>query len=986
MTLRLAAAATLCAAILHADLSVQDFNAGWRFKKDPEGKLDASAAVFDDTAWQAVRLPHDWAISGPFDPEGDGGTGKLPWRGVGWYRKTFTLPALSAGTRVYLNFDGVMADPEVYVNGRKAGGWDYGYIGFRVDATPFAVPGQANTVAVKADTRSHHSRWYPGAGIYRKVALSLRDPVHVAHEATFVTTPEVSPAQAAVQVETAVTNASDQGIMAVVTIALIGPAGNIVDESTRTFIAGRHLNVPLKHRFTLAGPALWDMDAPNLYTAKVTVRRYTTKETGKLPPVTDTESVRFGIRTFSFPADDGFHLNGRRVQLNGVDLHSDLGPLGMAFNRSAMRRQLEIMKDMGCNALRTSHNCPAPEVLDLCDELGLFVWNEAFDKWDGTAGRRNDQNLEEYIARNLRQFVRRDRNHPCVFVWSIGNEIPPAKPDNPGDPGMTGTRCARFRDVIRELDATRPVGIGCCHADAIGMGIFDSLDLTGWNYREQYTAMKAKYPRKPVLYSESASALSSYGFYAVPPPQDKTDYAVDAREVCSYDHNAAPWSDIPDLEFARMARDRYCGGEFVWTGVDYLGEPTPYGYGIVKGVPNRELSRSSYFGIVDLTGIPKDRFYLYRSHWNKNDATLHILPHWNWAGREGQTVPVYVYTSGDSAELFLNGKSLGRRAKGQPQDRARVVNLAAGKPATASSVETAAHHNPAEHAVDGKTETRWCAAGAAKEQWWQVDLGAPTAFRYITVAFENPDARAYGYAVLVSDDARSWRTLFSKKCGEPTAPGALGAPVTCRYVRVAFNDLRKECWASIREFSLTTEQPANPYYDVCDRYRLRWLDVAYQPGELKAVAYRDGRKIGERVMRTVGPAVAVKLTPENGGRAWAGHAVSASAGRGQASSNLPEGGATDGDDLIFVQIDATDAQGTRDPLAAHRIRFSLAGPGEIVAVGNGNARGYDAFTDTAGHPLYFGKAVAVLRRTGTGEVALTASADGLQPATATFSR
>lgn len=952
MTLRFAAGLALCAGSLFADRSTQLFTADWRFQKDPEARLDASAAAFDDRAWQAVRLPHDWAISGPFAPDSDGGTGKLPWRGVGWYRKTFTPAAAAAGQRVYLDFDGVMASPEVYVNGQRAGGWDYGYIGFRVDATPFLRFGQPNTVAVRADTRNHNSRWYPGAGLYRKVTLTLCDPVHVAHEATFVTTPEVSADQAVVQVVSALTNATDQAVEATATLTLLDPEGQTVACQALALSVPAHAAAPFEHRFAVAAPKRWDLASPNLYRVRIGV---------KAGACADAETTRFGIRSFAFPADDGFHLNGRRVQLYGVDLHADLGPLGMAFNLSAMRRQLEIMRDMGFNALRTSHNCPAPEVLDLCDEMGIFVWNEAFDKWEGTSGRRSDQNLEEYVSRNLRQFVRRDRNHPCVFVWSIGNEIPPAKPGDASDPGMTEPRCTLFRSVIRTLDTTRPVGIGCCHANAIGMGVFENLDLTGWNYGGQYAAIKRKYPDKPVLYSESASALSSYGYYAVPPAQNKTDYAVEDREVCSYDHNAAPWSDIPDPEFARMERDRYCGGEFVWTGLDYLGEPTPYMHYFeqMRKYPQSEMARSSYFGIVDLCGVPKDRFYLYRSHWNKAAATLHILPHWNWAGKEGQNVPVYVYTSGDSAELFLNGRSLGRRTKGQPQPK--PANFAAGKPATASSAEkSAAHDNPASAALDGTTETRWCASGDAVPQWWQVDLGAPTAFRYLSLTFEG-EAKSYGYEVLASDDAAAWTPLFTKKLGE-AAPAVLDRPATCRYLRVAFTALEKNRWASLREVVVSDQKPSNPYYDICDTYRLRWLDVAYQPGELKAVAYQNGKQIAEQVMRTAGPAVAVKLTPER--------------------DALP----ADGESVVFVQVDVTDAAGTRDPRAVNCIRFSLSGPGELVAVGNGNPRGHDAFTDTASHPLYFGKAVAVLRRAAgsTAPVTLTATADGLKPATATF--
>ena len=951
MTLRLAAAAALLAAPLFAERSAQLFNAEWAFRPDPDGTQQPAAAS-EEAAWRPVRVPHDWAISGPFDPKADGGTGKLPWRGVGWYRKTFSLDAGCAGKRVYLDFDGVMASPEVFINGQKAGGWDYGYIGFRVDATPFVAFGAPNVVAVRADTRNHHSRWYPGAGLYRKVTLTLCDPVQVAHEATFITTPEVSAAQAVVQVDSAVTNATAQAADAAVAVTLLGPDGTPAAEAKLSLKVPAGAATPFTHRFTLAAPHLWDMASPNLYQARVSV---------KAGASSDAETTRFGIRSFAFPADDGFHLNGRRVQLQGVDLHADLGPLGMAFNRSAMRRQLEIMKDMGFNALRTSHNCPAPEVLELCDEMGIFVWNEAFDKWDGTSGRRSDQNLEDYVSRNLRQFVRRDRNHPCVFVWSIGNEIPPAKPGKPEDPGMTEPRCTLFRSVIRALDTTRPVGIGCCHGNAVGMGIFEHLDITGWNYGGQYANIKAKYPGKPVLYSESASALSSYGFYALPPPQNKTDYAVDDLEVCSYDNNAAPWSDIPDPEFARMARDRYCGGEFVWTGIDYLGEPTPYMHYFeqMRKYPQEQMARSSYFGITELCGIPKDRYYLYRSHWNKQDVTVHILPHWNWPGKEGQNVPVYVYTSGDSAELFLNGKSLGRRAKGQPQ--AKPANFAAGKTATASSAEkTAAHDNPASAALDGDAGTRWCASSEAAPQWWQVDLGAPAAFRFVSVTFES-DPKGYGCEILLSDDGAAWRPHFAKTLGQ-TAPAAIDKPATCRYVRVAFTGLDKGRWASIREFALTDKQPPNPYYDICDTYRLRWLDVAYQPGELKAVAYQNGRKIGEQVMRTAGPAVAVKLTPEK--------------------AELP----ADGESVVFVQVDVTDAAGVRDPRATNLVRFSLAGPGEIVAVANGNPRATDSFADVSKHPLYFGKAVAVLRRNAgsTAPITLTATADGLKPATATL--
>lgn len=921
--------------------------ADWKFSR-AEAITNAAAVGFDDTAWQTVRVPHDWAIAGPFNPKADGGSGKLPWRGVGWYRKHLALTSADAGKHIYLDFDGVMASPEVFINGQKAGGWDYGYMGFRIDATPFVACGKDNVIAVKADTRHHNSRWYPGAGIYRKVTLTRCDPVHVVHQATFVTTPVAQADRAEIQIATAITNALDRAVEVRVTLALLDPAGKRVATADQAATLAAHAALPIKQLFTLKHPQRWDVDAPNLYSAQVTV---TSKATA------DSERVRFGIRTFSFPADDGFHLNGRRVQLYGVNLHADLGPLGMAFNRSAMKRQLEIMKDMGFNALRTSHNCPAPDVLDLCDEMGIFVWNEAFDKWEGTSGRRSDQNLEDYVARNLRHFVLRDRNHPSVFIWSIGNEIPPAKPENPKDPGMTRSRCAAFRNAIRELDTTRPVGNGNCFGNAIGMGIFEDLDITGWNYGGQYASIKRKYPDKPVLYSESASALSSYGFYAVPPPQNKTDYAVDALEVCSYDHNAAPWSDIPDLEFARMARDRYCGGEFVWTGFDYLGEPTPYMHYFeqMRKYPQEEMARSSYFGIVDLCGIPKDRFYLYRSLWNTNSVTVHILPHWNWSGYEGRKVPVYVYTSGDSAELFLNGQSLGRRTKGQAA--MKPLNLAAGKTATASSTEkTSAHNNPASAALDSSMETRWCASGPNAPQWWQVDLGAATTFRFISTTFEN-DAKGYGYSVLASDDGTTWKTLYTKKHGEK-ALDVLDQKTTARYVRIAIDALDQGRWASIREFALTLEPPNAPYYDVCDTYRLRWPDVIYQPGELKAIAYANGKQIGEAAVKTAGPAKALMLTPEK--------------------TTVP----ADGESVVFVHVDVVDAHAVRDPRATNQIHFAVSGPGTIVAVGNGNPRATDSFADTAQHRLYFGKAVALVRRHAgeAGAITLTATAEGLAPA------
>ncbi len=935
-------------------------NGPWKFAKEPEkAPIAAAHPAFDDAAWQTVDVPHDWAISGPFDPEANGGSGKLPWRGQGWYRRTFTLTreqaaAVRAGDALWLAFDGVMARPKVYVNGHLAGGWDYGYMSFRVDAAPFVKEG-VNVLAVHADTRQHGSRWYPGAGIYRAVRLVSAPAVHVAPDGVFVTTPAVAQPSATVRVAVAATNRLATAAEAVVSLRVLDGSGHSVmtcAPQTRTVAAGSAA------AFTFEGevrhPALWDVEHPNLHVAEVTLA---------VQGRTDVVKTRFGIRSIAFPADDGFHLNGRRVQIKGVDLHSDMGPLGMAFNRSVMKRQLQIMKDMGVNAIRTSHNACDPQVLELCDEMGLVVWNECFDKWDGTAGRRPDENLEAYVTRNLRQFALRDRNHPCVIVWSIGNEIPPNGYDwsgkNPNaQDGMSAERFRLFRAAIRAFDTTRPVGIGCCHAFAVDSGMFAELDITGWNYGAQYTKVKAKYPDKPVLYSESASALSSFGYFEQPPASHKTDYAVKDREVGSYDHNAAPWSDIPDVEFARMERDRYCGGEFVWTGIDYLGEPTPYihdkgSFPMMEPLKNAELARSSYFGIVDLMGVPKDRYYLYRAHWNTKDTTVHIAPHWTWTGREGKKTPVYVYTDGDEAELFLNGRSLGRRVKGVVQ---KVRNLATGRPTSASSEERKGDLvNAAALALDGTTETRWCAQDGAKGAWWQVDLGAKTAFQTILVETEQA-AGNYAWTIRLSDDGKVWRDYTKKPLAAKydVMPKAEAA----RFVRVVFDDLKPGTWASIRDVVVsdcTENYRLNPYYDVCDRYRLRWFDVPYAPGELKAVAYKNGKKIGEAVQRTAGAPVAVKLTPEQ--------------------KTLP----ADGETCVFVQVDVVDAQGVRNPWAKNRVAFSLTGPGRIVAVGNGDPRGYDVFTNVAAHPLYFGKAVVVVRRDkgATGPIALTATVDGL---------
>ena len=918
---------------------------GWRFAKDPTHTLEASAVDFDDSAWEAVRVPHDWAISGPFDESAHGGSGKLPWKGVGWYRRTFTLAQADAGKSVFLDFDGVMASPEVYVNGQKAGGWDYGYASFRVDATPYVKFGERNVIAVRASTLDHRSRWYPGAGIYRKVALKVRNQAHFAYNGIFVTTPQVSKDTATVRLEWELAGTVPTG--ARVEVAVFSPCRT----GTVPKFAG---TVPKKVGTVPAGqgslswqeekPALWDVETPDLYEAEVAL-----VSGGQ---TLSRERVRFGIRSIAFPvatgsltndwAANGFHLNGRRVQLKGVNLHSDLGLLGMAFDKSAMRRQLKIMKDMGANALRTSHNCPAPELLDLCDEMGIVVWDECFDKWDGTAGRRKNENLEEYVARNLQAFVKRDRNHPCVVIWSMSNEI------GEGANGLTRERCRLFREKMRECDTTRPIGNGNIYfmskRNVLDKEIYADLDITGWNYGACYRPVKAKYPAKPVVYSESASAFSTYGFYLNPPPDGKRNFANNQFQVDSHDHNAGP--DIADVEFNYMEQDRFVCGEFVWTGIDYLGEPTPFA----------KESRSSYFGIVDLTGVPKDRYYLYRSHWNKKDETVHILPHWNWKGHEGKSVPVYVYTSGDCAELFLNGRSLGIRKKGESVF-SKQRNLLAGARVTASSTEVD-KGNLEKYATDGDGTTRWCACSSHFPEWLQFDMGENRTFSTVTIDFEG-DYKKYAYELQASLDGNVWTNVFAKEKGGEGRP-VFEKPITARHLRALVTDANNG-WASIREICAYEARldvpPYSSYYNVCGKYRLRWFDVPYEPGELRAVAYRGGNRIGEAVMRTAGEPSALKLTVE---------------------PRLTD----DPSDLVWVQVDVLDEKGERNPLAMHRVNFRLDGPGKILGVGNGNPHAFEPFTKTDSHPLFFGKAMAVIRRDGPGELALTVASDGLAPATA----
>ena len=822
-----------------------------------------------------------------------------------------------------------------------AGEWDYGYMSFRVDATKFVKFGGTNVIAVCADTRRHGTRWYPGAGIYRKVTMTICDPVHVGHWGMIVTTPRISDTSATVRVQVIVENHRQVNEKVSVAVTLIDPDGRTVPVGaidTVLDVASDGRGV-LDQSMNVDRPQRWDITSPKLYTAKAVLK------VGD--KVVDAVASPFGIRTFEFTADDGFHLNGRRVQLYGVNLHHDQGPLGAAFYPRAMERQLEIMRDMGVNAIRTSHNPPAPELLDLCDRMGFVVWDECFDKWDDKADRvKGEPPLEQYGEKQIRNLVMRDRNHPCVVVWSIGNEI-----GEGGRDGVTMERVKFMSEFVRKYDSTRSVGMSCHIPGMAERPNFDALDLTGWNYSRRYATYRQRYPDKPIIYSESASALSTRGFYELPLPNEKTQYSKQLQ-VDSYDLNAAAWSDIADAEFQLMEDDRFVAGELVWTGFDYLGEPTPFA----------QEARSSYFGIVDLCGIPKDRFYLYRSYWRPQATTVHILPHWNWPDRVGQNVPVFVYTNGDSAELFLNGKSLGRRTKGQLPER--PVNFAQGKAATASSVESQNGHVSA-NANDADSATRWCAANADAAQWWQVDLGQVQPVRFLSVEFEK-EAKNYGYVIKASTDASTWQVIASKdtsrfpQWGGPTqAFHDVNAPA--RYLRIEFTQLQGGAWAGIREFDAYPAKTESSYYDATYKYRLRWNDVVYEPGELKAVAYKGGSEIGQAIMRTAGGPAAIRLTPDR-----------------------KELAAT-GEDLCYILVEALDEKGTLCPLAENLIRFKVEGPAEIAGVGNGNPLSLEPFQANS-HKLFYGKAMLILRtREGqASQVHVTAESDGLTAANVTL--
>lgn len=636
--------------------SVVTLEKGWKFTR--EDNPESRSVAYDDSDWQSVRVPHDWAIYGPFDKNNDihrmaivqdgqtsaiehyGRTGGLPFTGAGWYRINFTIPEFNDNKRVTVKFDGAMSNARVYVNGNEAGYWPYGYNTFHFDITDFLnSDGKNNMLAVRLENPEESSRWYPGAGLYRNVHIITTNDSHIPVWGTHITTPVVNDEFAKVDVKTKVVT-SGAGDYKLVTEILDGDA-NLVS-SSESVLTPFDQN-EFSQTLIVENPELWDIKQPNLYNA--------VSKLYKNGQLVDEYNTTFGIRTIDVIADKGFFLNGRLVKFQGVCLHHDLGPLGAAVNDAAIRRQIRIMQDMGVNAIRTSHNMPAPDFVRIADEMGLMIMAESFDSWR-IPKVKNGYNLyfDEWAEKDMVNLIHNFRNSASVVMWCIGNEV-----EEQSHP--QGAKVARFlQDIVQREDPTRPITNGMDRVDNVfSNGMAAIMDVPGFNYRSfRYQEAYNKLPQQVILGSETTSAFSSRGVYKF--PVERKQMAIyDDHQASSYDVEHAGWSNLPEDDFILHDDLYYTMGEFIWTGFDYLGEPTPY----YSNWP----SHSSLFGAVDLAGIPKDRFYLYRSHWNKEEETLHILPHWNWEGREGEVTPLFVYTNYPSAELFINGKSQGVRTK-----------------------------------------------------------------------------------------------------------------------------------------------------------------------------------------------------------------------------------------------------------------------------------------------------------------------------------
>ena len=646
---------------------------------DPGSDFPFVQGDFDDRSWEPVTLPHDWAIHGPFykgeDAVVSGGMGRLPVQGVAWYRRKLDIPATDTGKSIYLEIDGAMSYAMVWLNGKLVGGWPYGYNSFRLDLTSYVRPGGSNQLAIRIDNPNYSSRWYPGAGLYRNVWLVKVGPVQVGQWGTRVTTREVSRSAATIDLGVRVENksADDKVIRLVTEIFATDGRGRVAGKGVVGFPELRSLvkageKKEFDNSVVMTNPLLWGpapSQKPNLYVAVTTVYG-----DGK---VVDRYETRFGIRVVAFDPVKGLLVNGAAIRIQGVNQHHDLGALGAAFNLRAAERQLELLREMGCNAIRLAHNPPDPELLDLTDRMGFLVVDEIFDCWE-KGKNPHDFHLifNDWHEADIRSFVRRDRNHPSVMAWSFGNEV---GEQYTADSGAVLDR--QLHEIVKEEDGTRPATASMNYAKP-DMPFPVVMDILSLNYQGEgirdapaygwlkgiktpplYGAFRKKFPGKMIVSSETASTLSTRGTYVFPvydgisaPVSDSAGGDPVNKYVSAYELYTAAFGASPDKVFAAQDRNPYVAGEFVWTGWDYIGEPTPY-----------YSARSSYSGIIDLAGFKKDRFYLYESRWRPELPMAHILPHWNWPGRMGMITPVHVFTSGDEAELFLNNKSLGRKRK-----------------------------------------------------------------------------------------------------------------------------------------------------------------------------------------------------------------------------------------------------------------------------------------------------------------------------------
>lgn len=657
-----------CVAVLQAQTAREEFllEKNWKFTKGDYP--DAIQNNFNDKSWQSVTVPHDWAIYGPFDRKHDlqevavtqngetkatiktGRTGGLPYVGIGWYRNTFNVDHFKKGEkRVSLLFDGAMSEARVYVNGKEACFWPLGYNSFHCDVTDLLnADGKDNILAVRLENKPQSSRWYPGAGLYRNVHVVVTDEVHVPVWGTYITTPFVSEEYASVKLKTEIENSDNNEVRIVTEILDADSKVVATKDNTLKINHGK----PFEQNFIVNNPNLWSPETPYLYKAVSTVYVKDKK--------VDQYTTRFGIRDIKLIADKGFFLNGKKRKFQGVCNHHDLGPLGAAINVAALRRQLTMLKDMGCDAIRTAHNMPAPELVELCDEMGFMMMIEPFDEWDiAKCANGYHRFFDEWAEKDMVNMIRNYRNNASVVMWSIGNEVPTqCSPE--------GYKVASFlQDICHREDPTRPVTCGMDQVTCVlNNGFAAMLDVPGFNYRvHRYEEAYNRLPQNLVLGTETSSTVSSRGVYKFP-VEKKANAVYDDHQSSSYDFEYCDWSNLPDDDLALADDHDWTMGQFVWTGFDYLGEPSPYD---TDAWPNH----SSMFGIIDLASIPKDRYYLYRSIWNKNDNTLHILPHWNWEGREGQKTPVFVYTNYPSAELFINGKSYGKQTKNDSSVQSR---------------------------------------------------------------------------------------------------------------------------------------------------------------------------------------------------------------------------------------------------------------------------------------------------------------------------